>query len=31
MTDTAIRVENLDYAPRDKRYQLGPRGYTPMR
>ena len=22
MTDTAIRVENLGYAPRDKRYQL---------
>jgi hypothetical protein len=32
MTDTArreyaIRVENLGYAPQDKRYQLGPRGY----
>ena len=32
MTDTArreyaIRVENLGYALRDKRYQLGPRGY----
>ena len=23
MTDIAIRVENLGYAPRDKRYQLG--------
>ena len=26
MTDIAIRVENLGCAPRDKRYQLGPRG-----
>ena len=27
MSDTAICVENLSYAPQDKRYQLGPRGY----